>query len=175
MAGANGCRCQVVLDKTIFDSKNVASQRLRDGTSYAPFKARRGGGSPLSVTTWQDSYWWQVKRACQILLDKIKEAVFMIPYQGSAEHFNRTAFWRRAAADWYSVKKAIRPLLPSFFADYPGVAVHSSAICRLIVVYCSRAAVSCCQVVPDKSVLLTIKKSCQILLDSGTPSPPAIP
>ena len=71
LPGAAAHRWQMPLDKTIFDSKNVALQRLRDGTSYAPFKAWRGGGSPLSVTTCQDSYWWQVKQACQILLDKI--------------------------------------------------------------------------------------------------------
>ena len=35
-------RCQVLLDKSIFDSKNVASQRLRGGASNAP-------GSPLSA------------------------------------------------------------------------------------------------------------------------------
>ena len=78
----------------------------------------------------------------------------MIPSRGSAEHFNRTVFSRRLPpqADYYSAKKAIRPLLPGYFADYPGVAVHSSAICRLIVVCCSRAAARRCQVVPDKSI-----------------------
>ena len=46
----------------------------------------------------------------------------MIPYRGSAEHFNRTVFSRRLPpqADYYSVKKAFRPLLPGCFADYRG-------------------------------------------------------
>ena len=45
----------------------------------------------------------------------------MIPYRGSAQHFNRTVFSRRLPpqAD-YSVKKAIRPLLSGYFADYRG-------------------------------------------------------
>ena len=29
-------RCQVLLDKSIFDSKNVTSQRLRGGVPHAP-------------------------------------------------------------------------------------------------------------------------------------------
>ena len=53
----------------------------------------------------------------------------MIPYRGSAQHFNRTVFSRRLPpqAD-YSVKKAIRPLLTGYFADYHGKSVARSCI-----------------------------------------------
>ena len=44
----------------------------------------------------------------------------MIPYRGSAEHFNRTAFGRELSQADYSVKKAILPLLPGYLADYRG-------------------------------------------------------
>ena len=44
----------------------------------------------------------------------------MIPYRGLAQHFNRTVFSRRLPprADYYSVKKAFRPLLPGYVVDY---------------------------------------------------------
>lgn len=44
----------------------------------------------------------------------------MTPYRGSVEHFNRTAFGRELSQADYSVKKAILPLLPGYFADYRG-------------------------------------------------------
>lgn len=72
--------------------------------------------------------------------------------RGLIEHFNRAAFWRRAVADWLLCEEGDSAIITRLLRGLSGCAVHSSVICRLIVVYCSRAAVSCCQVVPDKSI-----------------------
>ena len=53
----------------------------------------------------------------------------MIPYRGSAEHFNRTVFSRRLPpqADYYSVKKAIRHYCPVISRIIVGKALHVPA------------------------------------------------